>query len=330
MVWTAFDLISAPQNNTIGWGPPILASDGNIWFMSGLSSGNGVVTLANTSGWVTNVNIYNNPAEPTNATGQLVTDGTYVYTNVHTLYPRVWACKAAISGHAVTINFLSGGGSQYEGLVLAGTSFVAVGGNGTGGGYYKVTLSTLNLASSGSLTGLTQNAGYSVTDGTNLWAVTPGASTLVKLNLSTLVTTTYTLPTAAFGASNNTAQMGQLGYDGSNIYICAASGGIIVWNIAGASGTVYGSTALRSCYYSSNQSTVVAGDNTTGVVYTMPAGGGTITSIGNLATILSRPNVNIKGFCDGGAGVVWVMGNDGTNSVVAYYYPTTMQFVMLL
>ena len=330
MTWTGFNAgrnsVSSPQ------GPPLLCSDGNVYesYMTGASS----IPLSyfNTSGFVSSTGMTLPSSQTLNESSALCTDGTYIYCRTRTLYPQNWVQQLSVSGHVSTYGSYGSGSDGYIDSIVIGGTMYSFGGS-SGGSIAVIQTDTVPTPTAGTrytFTGSTFS-GFAY-DGTNFWCVMGGTTTLLKINKSTFAGTTYTLPVAAAGYSTSQAIYGvQIGYDGTHLYIPALSGGVIVWNISGGTGTNYNSgTTFTQAFYSTNQSVVFLTDGAN--TWTMPAGGGSLTSIGNLSTILGYTAVS-KGFCDGLAGVVWTAGIVQTTHAMAAYYtpaaPATTQIVMI-
>lgn len=324
MTWTA--IVNTGAGGSSSGTFPVYCSDGNMWWIS-INGSDGSVTVSSvkTSGVVNNTHISGGANSWSNVTN-LATDGTYVYSHFKNNYPRISFYSVAISGYAVGSNGPYSVQFSQVGAVKTGSTVTTTGGN------YAFTAPT---AYEWNIPGLTPDTaiqysgsaelGFNIYNGTYVFSNEVGTSTLFRILPSSLASTTYTLPTTTPSVP------AQIGYDGSNLYIPASGGGIIVWNIAGASGSTYGSTVCTHCYYSTNFSLVLCSDSS-GNTYTMPAGGGVLTNIGNLSTLSGTSQI-LSGFGDGASGYVWATGYVSYGSQWAFYYtaaaPATTQIVMI-
>lgn len=248
--------------------------------------------------------LFDGPQSLTN----LATDGANIYVAYRDIYPRDWFSSWAIGGgYPFTANLI---GSVYDnhGLVVdtvTGTAVVTGGTNShvtpAAANYFlpATALTYATFAGTGEL-------GYAIRAGANVYSVLVGTTDLLELDPTTLaLVATHTLPAAGSGF--------QIGWDGTYLYIAAAATGTIVWDVGAGTGVLVGATALENHFYSTNLGLVVTHDGS-GNIYSMPAGGGSLTTIGNADTITGTIGQNLSGFCDGFSSDLWANCTNGGGS----------------
>jgi hypothetical protein len=307
---------------------PILAG-GLIWTAGGYAtSGTGEIYVGTMTTTGTVGGASTTLADGPQSMSNLMTDGTNVYVAYRDIYPRSWLSYwdiATVTFNANQHNYLQ----NFEGLVLTpGDTAVATGGDHGGSpeaNYYALPNTDTNQVDFAPTSGI---FGFAVFDGTYVWSPILNSDQLAALDPSTLAIAYYTMPDSV---SSNTTQ---IGFDGTNLYISMEHGGILVWDVSTASGSVSGSTITTHCWYSTNLNLVFVSDEAGGGsnIYVMTPGGGSLTNIGNATTITGTTgSAEVNGFCDGpGTNDVWANMEDGSTAWNVQYKPgASMQLVMM-
>ena len=299
-------------------GLPIEGADGRMWFSNcfqPVSSGFTQVWAVDTMGAKTSYTIHATIGGQ--ATRQLITDGTDVYTRFDSLFPHEYLASVTTGG-AVTSNIVAGPVTMY-GQVNAGGTCVVVGRDGLG----RAAAASCTLAAV-----FGQSVGYAglahlsdiIFDGSDVWCPTNLAS-IMSIDPASLTThTTYALPDVPSG--------GQMGYDGTYAYI-GCSTGIMVYPLGG-SGSVYtspGSVQINHVYYSGNLDSlgllpiVMAAND--GNIYLMAAGGASSSGWKNIGSVggIVTPGVDIVGFGDGPNMKLWATVTNPVPKAWCILYP---------
>jgi hypothetical protein len=331
--WTLYPL--GLLNDSLG--PPLAASDGNIWVASIGAPGGGPYTVdfalqtpgggapTKFSAGLTG-NIIENCSN-------LVTDGTYVAVALSNSYPRSGALVIDIATHAET------GGSDTTtsfygtiGAVAVGSTIYAFGGNTNYPESWQWPMPAATLANLNTYTNGAPALGCPCEDGTNFWAPQMGTTTLYEVPIATFGANTFTPRTMAGAALTGGPQTG---FDGRFFYLACAAGGVIIFDTANPTSpgvVVNAATSVVNCYYSANLNKVVL-DDTAGNIYTMApgAGGGALTNIGNANTITGEAVTN-EGFGDGPHAQLWASAhNPASTHNYLYSFPgVTGQPIRLL
>ncbi len=319
MTWSAYGL----NNYGLGFAPPILGPDGNMWTttQNGASIGGGGALFQITpAGVVSSASI---PTGSNNGSGfsPVITDGTYIYVQQAINYPRNYIHQ--FSTALAQINVVQSAYNANGGLVRIGSSAISVG--LTYGGSLLIAALTLSPLAAGSSSTLGAGAfGFCVYDGTSVWAVS--GTSIYSINPSTLATSSWTIPDTYTGGQ------AQIGLNGNLIYIPTATG-VVVWNTSTATGTLYASSQTYDCYYSANLGKVIVSDNAANV-YTMPASGGSLTLMVNLMNVTGTVSLLQSWFGDGPAGSLWAanasQNGSGEPSFIFKYLPGGNSIVMVL
>ena len=292
MTWTAY---SAGAGVIVT--PPLLGSDGNLWAAfvpgSGVQLGAIIMTPAGSASYriatvANNVDVLSN----------LVEKSANIYVATEDNYPNVISWQWPVSAGGPT-GYLLAHNTGVGPYGLASTPAAAVTtGNfppaGDVGELVQYTLpgTLLNLNS------LTTALGRNVFDGTSIWSPVLGTDVVMSINPSTLSGTPYTL------SANASSDPYQIGFDGQYLYISADGGGILVFDTLALTGVLVGSAATTHCYYSFNLGLVLVSDSS-GTIYTMPAGGGSLTAVADASTVTGEADTGIWGFGDGPSGSIW-------------------------
>ena len=298
------------QINTVGYG---FFPNGSVTIQTMTTSGSASTASQNTL-----------PESPQFPALNLISDGTNIYGQYVSNYPRTWWYEWTIPGLVYSTPGPVGSIFRLGGYVsLGGSSAIVVGrDNANHPAVQSLTLPSTSV-NYNNFPGYTGTLGYPVYDGTSVWVVLTGTANLFQIDPSTLSATVHTMPTTLSSPY-------QIATDGTYVYISADSGGIIVWDIGGASGSVVGSTVTEHCWYSANFGLVFTADTASGNnIYTMPTGGGSLTNIGNADTITGGTAMTVEGFCDGPTNDLWasVSGSAEWNIV---YTPRGMKIVGII
>jgi hypothetical protein len=263
---------------------------------------------------------------PTN----LVTDGTNVYGACSvTSAGRFWSIWS-ISGLTMTTSSLPNGFNAGVALTTSGHAVLAASQGSSGPPETEGVTLPGTVASPVQYTSYTHEfSGNPIYDGTYIWVPLNGTTTLLQITAASPSTyVPHTMPGSAAGTVGI-----QNGFDGRYLYIPysgTAGAGICVWDTTTNTGATYATVAsvtMKCCYFSANTTLVYLADDA-GNIYTMAAGGGTPTLIGNVVTLGAAPLSNCFGFCDGPA------GNDVWATSVSYNFkwvPATVnQSVMVV
>jgi hypothetical protein len=300
---------------------PILAGGNIVTVITDVSSGLGSITLSVMTPAGVDSQYASTLIDGPQSVSNLITDGINIYVAYRDIYPRDWFSYWDLATYTFNANLI---GSVYynNGLVLTASNKAVV----IGGDHYGSTPSMANYtlpATPISYNNFAYSApfGHGVLVGGSVWTVLVGTTTLAELDPVGLnIIATYTLPAAAAGY--------QIGYDGAYLYIAAAGTGIIVWDIGSSSGAVFGSGTYENAYYSANQSQVFTHDSSDNI-YTMPAGGGSLTNVGNTLAITGVAGQNVNGFCDGPAGNdLWANCYNNPQAFNIVYTPGGMRIAM--
>ena len=333
MSWTLYPL--GTLNASLG--PPLAASDGNIWVASIGAPGGGPYTvdfaLQTPGGGAPTTLSAGLTGNAIDNCSNLVTDGTFVAVALSNGYPRSGALIIDIATHAEV------GGSDTTtgfygtlGAVVVGSTIYAFGGNMNYPESWQWNSATGALVNLNTYTNGAPALGCPCEDGTNFWAPQEGTTTLYEVPIATFGANTFTPRTMAGAALTGAPQTG---FDGRFMYLSCNAGGVIIFDTANPTSpgvVVHAGTNFVNCYYSANLSKVVL-DDTAGNIYTMPAGaaGGALANIGNASTIAGEAVTN-EGFGDGPAGQLWASAkNAASTHNYLYSYPgATGQPIRLL
>lgn len=325
MTWTAYQFTGGAAES-----PPLLGPDGNIWASAQQTGTLEWINVCTTGGSVTSASVAASTETPGGTTNP-VSDGTSVYVCWGTGYPRTRVTKWTPGTLASTTSSPSGGLIAIASALAINPSFLFVTGEGNPHSleitqWNYPTVAQYNRAN---FSPTFASLGGMAVLGATIWSPQAASTSIWAINASTLAGSSFTMP----GTANSTCQ--QIAYDGTYIYIGTSGGGVVVWNPATNSGTLVGSTVITVCYYSANLNLIVLSD-AVGNIYTMPLGGGTLTNIGNLGTIVGGGTSPLcYGFCDGPSGTLWATGIATSGSILSYFFKytsapvVTAQLVML-
>ena len=307
---------------------PVLAGS-NMYALAGNSTGTGrSLVQCTSSGVLTGVS--GASTGTTNGFSQVATDGTYLYDAVKDNNPSTETEKWLI-------------GSPWTRTQLVG--FGQIGGTVVVGGLLVMPMG--DRVHTASVPALTVNDNHLYADaGTPLmhapiydgsarvWTPIGGTTIMRSFVASALGTTsTYAVSStlASFGSYGGTPTCPQTGFDGQYIYCVASAGGIVVFDTVGHTSSTFGSTVLIGCYYSNNMGQVYAADSA-GNLYTMPAGGGSLTSAGSILTIIEPvPTQVFAGFVDDAAGHIWcTAATTGANQGYWWMTPGASNAIVML
>ena len=327
MSWTTYPQGTLDQMCT----PPLEGSDGNMWLVSGVT-----VSVFNTpvifsvqtpgGGAPSQFNSYAWP-NGSNKISNLVTDGTYMSVAGSDNFPANFFQSVVISTQALAAHYFNNPDDGFRGAVRIGSKTYVVGGDTTPTPtIYEFTTATATVVNANSF-GSGGDMGCPVYDGSVVWAAVGGTTTMYAIDPSTLSAVgTYTLAANAMSVTGLLIAP-QTGFDGRYIYLAADAGGVIVFDTTTNTSSVVGSTPVVNCFYSNNMGEVYL-DDTSQNIYTMPAGGGSLTNVGNKNTITGETILNSGGFGDGPGGSVWASGNKATGlTYMLEYSGTSMKII---